>query len=469
MATNSFWYCTARPRRSCQTPQPGITSRYWDDAHVREHMSGLYKIVVNIVGESAGDVGQTTTDAQPIQANTMITGSIGTAADADWFSFTIGGRNEANTIVLDGDVSNHDLLINPAMAIFKPNGSLLDADKQNVRNHDGYIVVELDSLGAGTYYAGVSAANPIETGDYILTHYMEDHPGLVDHSTASVDVDTPVAGNIGGFWDRDRMELVANGAHNYIVEIAGGHGFDASVTLKSDSPNDFPYTFTKRADGKYVLAFVEGGITGLPRYPNGIAMPSEDRPVHFYLDVEANPGLTYGRNEDYVASIKTDQYNLESSAQDQYPANPAGVPTAQVYLEDGQTRPMFAYMNGDGDKDGLKIHYPGIYIFRTEIAGGVDVDADGVTGMALRLKNTGSGPDWFDVPLRFDEWGADGQPIFIAGEFRFNLGQSQIDDGAYLQVYNRNADTRVPYTMFIDRTTRTRTDTEPISNQPKQF
>ena len=84
----------------------------------------------------------------------MITGSIGTAADADWFSFTIGGRNEANTIVLDGDVTNHDLLINPAMAIFKPNGSLLDADKQSVRNHDGYIVIELDSLGAGTYYAG---------------------------------------------------------------------------------------------------------------------------------------------------------------------------------------------------------------------------------------------------------------------------------------------------------------------------
>ena len=70
MATNSFWYCTARPRRSCQTPQPGITSRYWDDAYVREYMSGLYKIVVNIVGESAGDVGQTTTDAQTIQANT---------------------------------------------------------------------------------------------------------------------------------------------------------------------------------------------------------------------------------------------------------------------------------------------------------------------------------------------------------------------------------------------------------------
>ena len=63
------------------------------------------------------------------------------------------------------------------------------------------------------------------------------------------------------------MELVANGAHNYVVEIAGDHGFDANVTVKSDSPNDFPYTFTKRADGKYVLAFVEGGITGLPRYP----------------------------------------------------------------------------------------------------------------------------------------------------------------------------------------------------------
>ena len=129
---------------------PDATARYyfevWDDAYVREYMSGLYKIVVNIVGESAGDVGQTTTDAQPIQANTMITGSIGTAADADWFGFTIGGRNEANTIVLDGDVTNHSELTNPAMAIFKPNGALLDADKQSVRNHDGYIVIELDSL-----------------------------------------------------------------------------------------------------------------------------------------------------------------------------------------------------------------------------------------------------------------------------------------------------------------------------------
>ena len=294
-----------------KTFMPDATARYYfevqDDAHVREHMSGLYKIEVNIAGEGAGDVGQTTTDAQPILANTEITGSIGTAADADWFSFTIGGRNEAHTIVLDGDVSNHDLLINPAMAIFKPNGSLLDADKQNVRNHDGYIVVELDSLGAGTYYAGVSAANPIETGEYILTHYTEDHPGFVDHSTASVSVDAPVAGNIGGFWDRDRMELVANGAHNYVVEIAGDHGFDANVTVKSDSPNDFPYTFTKRADGKYVLAFVEGGITRYHdgTHANGVAIPSENLPVHFYLDVEANPGLTYGRNEDYVASIKT--------------------------------------------------------------------------------------------------------------------------------------------------------------------
>ena len=430
-----------------KTFMPDATARYylevWDDAYVREYMSGLYKIEVNIAGEGAGDVGQTTTDAQPIQANTMITGSIGTAADADWFSFTVGGRNEANTIVLDGDVTNHDLLINPAMAILKPNGAFLDADKQSVRNHDGYIVIELDSLGAGTYYAAVSAANPIETGEYILTHYMEDHPGFVDHSTASVSVDAPVAGNIGGFWDRDRMELVANGAHNYVVEIAGDHGFDANVTVKSDSPNDFPYTFTKRADGKYVLAFVEGGITGIPTL-------SEDRPVHFYLDVEANPTLSYGRDEDYVASIKTHQYNIESSAQDQYPADPAGVPTAQVYLEDGETKPMFAYMNGDGDKDGFQIHYPGIYIFRTEITGGVDVDADGVTGMALRIKNTGSGPDWFNVPLR---WETDANDVrtYIEGEFRLVLNRSQVNDNAYLQVYNRNPDTRVPYTMFIDR------------------
>ena len=437
---------------------PDATARYYfdvqDDAHVREHMSGLYKIVVNIVGESSGDVGQTTTDAQPIQANTEITGSIGTAADADWFSFTIGDLNEAHTIVLDGDVTNRLELTNPAMAIFKPNGSRLDADKQSVRNHDGYIVIELDSLRAGTYYAAVSATNPIETGEYILTHYTEDHPGFVDHSTASVSVDAPVTGNIGGFWDRDRMELVANGAHNYIVEIAGGHGFDASVTLKSDSPNEFPYTFTKRAEGKYVLAFVEGGITGLPRYHagtlnNGIAMPSEDLPVHFYLDVEANPGLTYGRNEDYVVSIKTGQYNPDSSRVDRFPEDPAGVDYAQVDIADGGTYPIFGYINGNGDKDGFKIVNPGTYIFRTTIGGGVDADA--VTGMALRLKNTGSGANWFDVHLRFDERGADGQPIFIAGEFGLVLSQSQVNANSYLQVYNRNADTTVPYTMMIER------------------
>ena len=108
-------------------------------------------------------------------------------------------------------------------------------------------------------------------------------------------------------------------------------------------------------------------------------------------------------------------------------------------------------MNGDGDKDGFKIHYPGTYIFRTEITGGVDVDADGVTGMALRLKNTGNGANWLNVPLRFDERDADGLAIYIAGEFRLVLSQSQIDDSAYLQVYNRNSDTTVPYTMDIDR------------------
>ena len=270
-----------------------------------------------------------------------------------------------------------------------------------------------------------------------------------------MDVDTPVDGNIGGFWDHDRMKLVANGAHNYIVEIAGDHTFDASLTVKSDSPNDYPYTFTKRADGKYVLAFVEGGITGIPRYhggthANGSHIASENLPVHFYLDVEANPQLTYGRDADYVASIKTDQYSLEASAQDQYPADPAGVPTAQAYLEDGQTKPMFGYMNGDGDKDGLMIHYPGIYIFRTEISGGVNIDPDAVTGMALRMKNTGSGPDWYNVPLRWRQ-GSNADRTYIEGEFKLVMSQSQIDDGAYLQLYNRNPDTRVPYTMFIVR------------------
>ena len=57
-----------------KTFMPDATARYyfevWDDAYVREHMSGLYKIEVNIAGEGAGDVGQTTADAQPIQANT---------------------------------------------------------------------------------------------------------------------------------------------------------------------------------------------------------------------------------------------------------------------------------------------------------------------------------------------------------------------------------------------------------------
>ena len=31
------------------------------------------------------------------------------------------------------------------------------------------------------------------------------------------------------------------------------------------------------------------------------------------------------------------------------------------------------------------------------------------------------------------------------------MSQSQIDDGAYLQVYNRNTDTTVPYNTVIDR------------------
>ena len=31
------------------------------------------------------------------------------------------------------------------------------------------------------------------------------------------------------------------------------------------------------------------------------------------------------------------------------------------------------------------------------------------------------------------------------------LSQSQVNANSYLQVYNRNADTTVPYTMYIER------------------
>ena len=136
---------------------------------------------------------------------------------------------------------------------------------------------------------------------------------------------------------------------------------------------------------------------------------------------------------------------------------------------DGGTHPIFGYLNGNGDKDGFKI----VTILEPTsseptITGGVDADA--VTGMALRLKNTGSGPDWFDVNLRWDERGADGQPIFIAGEFGLVLNQSQVNANSYLQVYNRNADTTVPYTMYIERDdSNTQTDRPAISKHAKQF
>ena len=157
-----------------ETFMPDATARYylkvWDDAYVRGYMSGLYKIVINIVGESAGDVGEGRANAMAIQADTLISGRIGFADDSDWYSFTIGGRNEAHTIMLDGDVTNHDLLINPALAIMKPNGRALDADDQNIRDHDGYIVIELRlPREPGDYYAAVSAADQ--------GHHRRLHPG----------------------------------------------------------------------------------------------------------------------------------------------------------------------------------------------------------------------------------------------------------------------------------------------------
>ena len=87
---------------------------------------------------------------------------------------------------------------------------------------------------------------------------------------------------------------------------------------------------------------------------------------------------------------------------------------------------MFAYMNGNGDKDGLKI----VTILESTSSGQKSLVVSmsmptAVTGMALRLKNTGSGADWFDVHLRFDERDADGQPIYIEGEFRLVLNRSQ--------------------------------------------
>ena len=110
-----------------KTFMPDATARYyfevWDDAYVREYMSGLYKIVVNIVGESAGDVGEGTRQRAAHPGRHPDTRSHRSPRmTADWYRFNIGGRNEAHTIMLDGDVTNHDLLINPAMEIMKPDG-----------------------------------------------------------------------------------------------------------------------------------------------------------------------------------------------------------------------------------------------------------------------------------------------------------------------------------------------------------
>ena len=54
--------------------------------------------------------------------------------------------------------------------------------------------------------------------------------------------------------------------------------------------------------------------------------------------------------------------------------------------------------------------------------------------------------------MRFDERDADEHlPIFIAGEFRLPLNGEQTNPDKYMQVYNRNRDTTVPYTMYIER------------------
>ena len=140
----------------------------------------------------------------------------------------------------------------------------------------------------------------------------------------------------------------------------------------------------------------------------------------------------------------------------------------------GELNLILGYLNGNGDKDGFKIHNRGTYIFRTVITGGVDVDANAVTGMALRVtRNNGSGQDWFDVHLRWDDRDAEEN---LADLHRRRV-QVAVERGADQSrqvsagLQPQHLIPRVPYTMYIERerlAPRNET-TEPISNHAQQF
>lgn len=227
---------------------PSTSGIYYIAADAFGSYTGTYTLSVSGASNAEGDsvAGNATTTAM-LAAGSSVSGTIGSATDADWYAVSLAA-GYIYTVQLQGSTSGNGTLADPLISgIYTSSGSYISntyADDQNGRDSS----LSFAPTASGTYYIAAEGYSS-STGTFLLSVQQTSADVAGSTSTAS---SVAVGGSANVTIDQDYD-------HDwYAVSLTGGNTYQ--FTLSGTGASDSPILY-----GIYDSAgsYVEGYATGI--------------------------------------------------------------------------------------------------------------------------------------------------------------------------------------------------------------
>ena len=236
-------------RDSLVTFTPTASGTYYIAADAYSSYTGTYTLSVSGTSNAEGDsvAGNTSTTAT-VAVGSSVTGTIGSATDADWYAVSLTA-GYIYTIQLQGSGSSNGTLSDPLISgIYNSSGSYISntyADDQNGRDSS----LSFAPTTSGTYYIAAEGYGSY-TGTFLLSvqQTSADAAGSTS-TTSSVSTGGSASVTIDQAYDHDW----------YAVSLTGGNTYQ--FTLSGTGTNAWPTIYgIYNSAGSYVEGYA-GGVT----------------------------------------------------------------------------------------------------------------------------------------------------------------------------------------------------------------
>ena len=189
------------------TKLQALTLRRWLSLAVFVVLCLSLVSVSDVLAQGDDDHGNTPANATAMTLDGEATGHLETAGDVDYFSFTLTGDSDSTEDVWLFTTGSTDTL----GVLFNGDGARLAANDDSPLTDAPTNFHIGESLGPGTYYIAVSAADTVTTGAYTLKSSTGTDQGAMRAESSSIRLSSTVEGIIGAGGDRDVFKLDLSG------------------------------------------------------------------------------------------------------------------------------------------------------------------------------------------------------------------------------------------------------------------